>query len=138
MLIFKFISVGVLGAGLACLVRLYLLDKHNDKESIEILSLAIMALTIKNEVFRILGLCAFIFVDFETVTSWLCFGFGYSGMLYAIMGAGEKKLENCTEKADVSNHEEMTPLEFTHTIVLVCFFVTTCLLILSTSRFLIQ
>lgn len=138
MLIFKFLSVGVLGAGLSCLVKLYVLDKRHDNETIELLSIGIMTLAIKNYIFKILGVWdTFIFVDFETVTSWLCFGFGYSGMMYALMGAVARKDESHIEDRDVAAPERAMSLEFSHTVVLVCLFVTNCLLIMSTFMYLI-
>lgn len=142
MILLKWLALFSFGSFLACLTSVYLVERRNDFESLEIITIAILVITVKNYLLRILG--AYYYLDIDTSINacigFLAFGFGFTSILYFLTsrdGADSSMAKDnqagTTEQITISKEAESTS-----TIVLSCLFLITSLLVLAITTYLIN
>lgn len=140
MLFLKYLSLGVCGCFVALLTKIYLLDRLDERGSVEVLSLAILTFSAKNFIFRELNWWdTMILVNLSTCISWLSFSFGYALMLYSVMQPRTETLPAIQSDSaqEQSILDKGTP-ESTRTLVLACLFLSACLMVLAATSLLIR
>ena len=136
MLFLKYLSLGVLGCFLGALGKVYM-ERYGDREHLEYLTLMIVALSTKNVLFRVTNIWdSMVNVSLSACVSWLSFSFGYCLMLYVAMSARTESLPAVRSDNEIAASRNTA--ESTSTIVMLCLFVSTCLLVLSVTMLMIR